>query len=174
MLALRGGFGSPAAGLRWPAGYPAAETLDLVSRAWEAHRALGWPGEVAPSWWVYQIVLGEDVVGDAGFGGPPAGVRPLGGGVDRVAGLPEEPAEVEVGYHVLPAWRGRGVATSACRTLVEQAWRVGADVVRAETAQDNEASRRVLLASGFVAEGEGEGQLGFVVRRPCYAYAGPE
>jgi RimJ/RimL family protein N-acetyltransferase len=171
VAALRSGSGSPPAGLRWPADYPATETLDLVTRAWEAHRVLGWSGGVTPSWWLYQIVLGGDVVGDAGFGGPP-GVEPrlrpagaqaavVGAGVGESAGL----AEVEIGYHVLPAWRRRGIATSACRLLVEQAWRDGADVVRGETAPDNRASRRVLLGSGFVADGE----LGFLVRRPLPA-----
>ena len=78
---------------------------------------------------------------------------------------PDGPREVEIGYQVVPALRGRGVATRACALLLAHAWSHGADLVRAEVEPgnpDGAASRAVLLANGFRADG----QLGFVVERP--------
>ena len=72
------------------------------------------------------------VVGDIGFHGPPE---------------PGPRAVVEIGYAIVPAWQGQGVATRACALLLEQAWRNGADLVQAEAA--NPASRAVLLKCGF-------------------------
>ena len=72
------------------------------------------------------------MVGDIGFHGPPE---------------PGRRAVVEIGYAVVPGWRGRGVATRACTLILEQAWRDGADLVQAEAV--NPASRAVLLKNGF-------------------------
>ena len=60
------------------------------------------------------------VVGDIGFHGPPE---------------PGPRAVVEIGYAVVPAWQGRGVATRACALMLEQAWRDGADLVQAEAGE---------------------------------------
>ena len=67
------------------------------------------------------------VVGDIGFHGPPE---------------PGSRAVVEIGYAVVPAWQGRGVATRACALILDQAWRDGADLVQAEAG--GPASRAVL------------------------------
>ena len=91
-----------------------------------------------PPWWIYQIVVDGQVVGDIGFHGPPA---------DRT------PCRVEIGYCVVPAWRGRGVASRACALIVEQAWTLGAEVIVADTESDNLASQRVLLRNGFRSTG---------------------
>jgi RimJ/RimL family protein N-acetyltransferase len=78
------------------------------------------------------------VVGDIGFHGPPS---------------PE--LAVEIGYSVVPAWRGRGVASRACALIVQQAWQDGADTVVAETDAGNVVSQMVLLRNGFQRRPDG-------------------
>lgn len=145
----------------WHPQFPAEGTLSAARMLLGTYEALGVDPEHSP-WWFFAVVLGGEVdgdvdggvggqvVGDVGFHGPP----------------PDDgPVEVEIGYQVVPALRGRGVATRACRLLLAHAWRHGADRVRAEVEPDNpdgSASRAVLAANGFRAEG----QLGFVVERP--------
>jgi [ribosomal protein S5]-alanine N-acetyltransferase len=135
--ALTAGHGRPADGLRWDPDYPTTDTfvaLGLLRLAYDA------AGPSRPGWWLYQIVVGPNgggvgddvVVGDIGFHGPPE---------------PGPRAVVEIGYAVVPSWRGRGIATRACTLVLEQAWRDGADVVQAEAV--NPASRAVLVKNGF-------------------------
>ena len=128
----------------WHPAYPLADTLVGVSLLTDAHRASGWDGSQIPAWWIHQVVAGGVVVGDIGFHGP---ASPDG--------------EVEIGYGLVDAVHGRGIATLAARLLLELAWRDGATVVRAETTSDNVASRRVLIKAGLVAGGDGV----FEVRR---------
>lgn len=55
-----------------------------------------------------------------------------------------------VGYWLLPAARGRGVATSAVRLITSWAVReLGFTTMRLKTAPDNERSKRVAERSGF-------------------------
>jgi RimJ/RimL family protein N-acetyltransferase len=98
-----------------------------------------------PTWWVLEVLVDGEVVGDAGFHGPPAAAGPV---------------EVEIGYAVVPERRGRGIATAACGELLALAWRQGADTVLAETEPDNLASRRVLLGNGFRARADGTFAIG--------------
>lgn len=117
-----------------------AESLDALSLLIQAHAAVGWSAAQQPQWWLQQIVLDEHVVvGDIGFHGPPA----VGG-----------PVAVEIGYNVVEALRGRGVATVGCAMVLGLAWAAGADVVVAETMAVNIASQRVLLRNGFVDLGD--------------------
>ena len=97
-----------------------------------AHQAMTGGIGKSPAWWIHQIVVDGVVVGDIGFHGPPG---------------PE--LAVEIGYSVVPAWRGRGVASRACALILQQAWQDGADTVVAETDHDNVASQAVLLRNGF-------------------------
>jgi RimJ/RimL family protein N-acetyltransferase len=60
---------------------------------------------------------------------------------------------VEIGYGVAPARRGLGVATAAVRALLPVLAGHGVRVVRAETAQDNPASGRVMRKVGFACVG---------------------
>ena len=130
----------------WHAEFPTGDTFNAAHHLLEAHAALGVDPETSP-WWFFGVVVDGQVVGDAGFHGPP----PLDG-----------PAEVEIGYQVVPACRRRGIATRACALLLEHAWRHGADVVRAETEPANLASRAVLRANGFRPTTQGD----FVVVAP--------
>jgi RimJ/RimL family protein N-acetyltransferase len=58
-------------------------------------------------------------------------------------------AVAEVGYAVLPAERGRGVAGEALGALVRRLLRDGAELVEAHIAEDNPASGRVAAAAGL-------------------------
>jgi RimJ/RimL family protein N-acetyltransferase len=60
---------------------------------------------------------------------------------------------VEIGYFVLPAARGRGVATTIARLLAEHAFSLGIARVAAYVNVGNAASERVLERAGFTREG---------------------
>jgi ribosomal-protein-alanine N-acetyltransferase len=77
------------------------------------------------------------VVGHAGFHGPP-----------------DERAMVEVGYRVVPAFRGRGYARAALEALLAYATAHGARIARASISPENAASRHIATAAGFVEVGE--------------------
>ena len=119
----------------WHPDYPQPETLDGWAMVLAAHQVMGsvlTPGP--PRWWVHQIVVDDEVVGDIAFHGPPADVGPQ---------------VVEIGYDVVPARRRQGIATQACAMIVDLAWRDGADRVVALTEPDNVGSQQVLLRNGF-------------------------
>ena len=122
----------------WHPEYPLADTVSAVALVIGAYEATAGPLVQQPTWWVFQIVVDSWVVGDIGFHGPP-GDQP--------------PCRVEIGYCVVPAWRGQGVASRACALIVEQAWTLGAEVIVADTESDNVASQRVLLRNGFRSAG---------------------
>ena len=131
----------------WHPHYPAADTLDAATMLLAGYEAVGTPVPERPVWWLYGMVVDGLVVGDAGFHGPPAA---------------DGPVEVEIGYQVVAAYRGRGLATRACALLLDLAWAHGADLVRADAEPENLASRAVLRANGFRAAPGG----GFVVPAP--------
>jgi RimJ/RimL family protein N-acetyltransferase len=134
----------------WHPEFPADGTLTAARMLLGTYGALGLDPARSP-WWFFGVVVDGVVVGDAGFHGPPAA---------------EGPAEVEIGYQVVPSARGRGVATRACALLLEHAWRHGAALVRAEVEPDNPdgaASRAVLRANGFRPAAQGD----FVVEAPA-------
>ena len=128
----------------WHPQYETEAVIGIARMLFTAHEAMGVVPDDRSPWWVFGVVVDGRVVGDAGFHGPPAATPPT---------------EVEIGYQVVPAYRGRGVATRACALLLEHAWRHGADVVRAEVEADNptgDASRRVLQANGLRPTGRGD------------------
>ncbi len=59
----------------------------------------------------------------------------------------------EVSYWVLPAFRGRGVATRACTAATRWAHDLGLHRIQLEHSTSNDGSRRVAVAAGFVEEG---------------------
>jgi RimJ/RimL family protein N-acetyltransferase len=129
----------------WHPEYPLADSLDAIAMVIAAHGAMTGAIEDPPAWWVHQIVVDGVVVGDIGFHGPPAREK-----------------VVEIGYSVVPAWRGRGVASRACDLILQQAWQDGAKTVVAETDHDNVASQAVLLGNGFRRRPDGV----FMIKRP--------
>jgi [ribosomal protein S5]-alanine N-acetyltransferase len=94
----------------------------------------------ASSDWIVRAVVADDgvVVGHAGFHGPP-----------------DEHGDVEVGFTVLPEFRGQGWAKSALTALLARAEREPAvRRVVATVAPDNAPSLAVVRAAGFVHVGE--------------------
>ena len=133
---------------RWHPEYPTRDTLSSLHLIVAAYQAMERPLDARSPWWIYQMIVNGYAVGDVGFHGPP----PHDG-----------PQVVEIGYGVVPAWRGRGLATAACRMITEQAWASGADQVVADVEPANLASRKVLLRNGFSDDGLGR----FMIDRPA-------
>ena len=131
----------------WHPEYPMSHTLDALALLISAYEAVGGPLNDQPPWWIDQMIMADQVVGDIGFHGPPS---------------PEAPHTVEIGYCVVPAWRRRGVAGRACATIIERAWAQGVDVIMAETDADNPASPQVLRRNGFQSA---DGAI-FMIGRP--------
>jgi len=145
---LLGGQRPHGAGVRLHADYPLDDTLNAMAMLAGAHQAMTSRQTIArrPRWWIHQVVVDGVVVGDIGFHGPPGD---------------ETPRTVEIGYGLVPHWRGLGVATRACALILEMAWADGAEVVVAETVPANLASQRVLLNNGFRRRADGT----FVISR---------
>jgi RimJ/RimL family protein N-acetyltransferase len=116
--------------------------------------------EIAPAF------LDPDVGGEAGL--PPlteqelrAFLNPfviLEGGGSVVGGITlhhfdEQRSRVEVGYWLLTAGRGRGIATRAVRTLADHVHGNGVLRLEAVVRPENERSIRVLERLGFTREG---------------------
>ncbi|MBR2812420.1 MAG: GNAT family N-acetyltransferase [Solobacterium sp.] len=55
----------------------------------------------------------------------------------------------EIGYRIKPAYRRRGFATKAVAMMTAYLCEQGYDCIIAKIADDNDASRRVLLANGY-------------------------
>ena len=67
---------------------------------------------------------------------------------------PQEPHRVEIGFWIVPAARGRGIATEATRLVARWALRdLGFDRLELLHLVGNEASRRVAEKAGFHHEG---------------------
>lgn len=113
-------------GLALVAGWDEPGTLEPTVEALE--------GGVDPRWLTHLLVDAGEVVGMGGFTGPPCD------------------GEVEVGYHVAPDRRGRGLATAAVRTWVDRARTAGLARVLARTAPGPNASTTVLTRCGFVRD----------------------
>jgi len=89
----------------------------------------------AVGWWTYLFVYAGDRVlaGEGGFKGPP-----------------DESNEVEIGYAMVPEYRGRGLATEAAGGLVGWAFsHPEVTAVKAETLPDGQASIKVLEKLGM-------------------------
>jgi len=95
----------------------------------------------AQAWLVRPIVLRDDdrpVIGTINFHAPP-----------------NERGMVEIGYSLLPDYRGRGYAVEAVRALLSWAGRQpGVKLFRASVSPDNERSQHLLGKLGFVQVGE--------------------
>jgi RimJ/RimL family protein N-acetyltransferase len=82
------------------------------------------------------------------------GERPAIGHIN-FHGRPDERGVPEVGYELLPSYRGKGYAIEAVRGLFDWARREhGVTRFRASTAPDNERSQNLITKLGFVRIGE--------------------
>lgn len=83
-----------------------------------------------------------------------AGSGPTLVGWGGFRGAPHD-GEVELGYAVAPAWRGRGVASAALRAMLREAWAAReVRAVLAHTLAERNASVAVLERAGFRRDGE--------------------
>lgn len=129
----------------WPPEHHDTDTLKFWGDALKQPDAAGW--------WLHYVLLTSPhratLVGSVGYKGPPAkGV-------------------VEIGYSVVPSYRRQGLASEACRALIESAWDRGADMVIAHTIEGLEPSIGVLRNLGFApADPLEPGAIAFALRRP--------
>lgn len=112
---------------RWHPEYPFVDELDPL-------RSLAQSASPDPVFTMYLLRRTSDglAVGGLGFFGPP-----------------DAQGTVELGYGLVPAARGRGLAAEAVTIALRTAAQGGAHLVSADTTTDNIASQRVLLAAGF-------------------------
>lgn len=125
-LARRIVNGTPAPGDRWHPEYPLADELDVL-------RPLADATDPDPVFGPMMILDASGVaVGGIGFFGPP-----------------DADGSVEIGYGLVPAARGQGLATAAVEEVAKIAAAHGVTVLRAATDPDNLPSSRVLERAGF-------------------------
>jgi len=128
--------GTPEPDLDWADGFP----LPSVRGALERIVAAAAAGRSLEPYFAYVVVRRADglAIGDVGFHGPP-----------------DADGEVEVGYALVPAARGSGLATEATGLLVTWACeQPGVRRVSARVSPANAPSRRVLERLGFARDGE--------------------
>jgi ribosomal-protein-alanine N-acetyltransferase len=128
-------------GVRVPDDWPAEDLRDFLpiySQIVDEQAARqGW------GIWLMLDPAAQSLVGDIGFKGPPDALH-----------------TAEIGYSVLPAFRGRGYASEAARALV--AWGLAHPGVRRIVANcrfDNAASIRVLEKAGLRQTGRDRDEL---------------
>jgi RimJ/RimL family protein N-acetyltransferase len=94
-------------------------------------------------WLVYGVVRRRDrrMIGHAGFHGPP-GSWGIG------------PGKVELGYTILPPYRGRGYATEAAEALMSWAGSQGIRRFVASVSPENQPSLAIVRKLGFVQTGK--------------------
>jgi RimJ/RimL family protein N-acetyltransferase len=95
------------------------------------------------TWCPHAVVLGDRMIGHAGYHGPPG---------RNAVGAPDA---VELGYTILPSHRGHGYATDAARMLIDLAeQRAGIRHVVLSVSPENAASLAVVRKLGFERTGE--------------------
>lgn len=115
----------------WAEGYPPADDVD-VARMYLGAPATDDLGRRFGPWEITWSATGQ-TIGGIGLFGPP-----------------DENGRTEVGYGVVPAFQGKGVATEALTGLLTATAGVaGFTTVIASTDHDNPASRKVLDKAGF-------------------------
>ncbi len=122
-----------------PGTWPPDNLRDALGYLYTLHKEHPeWEGWL--SW--YAILIGNDspiLCGSVGFKGPP-----------------DKRGTVEIGYSVLPAFHGQGLATEMVAGIVQ--WvkqQPQVEQIEAETSIDNKASIRVLEKNSFICAGAG-------------------
>jgi [ribosomal protein S5]-alanine N-acetyltransferase len=93
-------------------------------------------------WCPYVVVLGDQMIGHAGYHGPPGN------------NSTQNPDAVEFGYAIEPDFRGRGYATEAAGKLIQEAEERGIKQFVLAVAPDNEPSLAIIRKFGFVHTGQ--------------------
>jgi RimJ/RimL family protein N-acetyltransferase len=149
--AMRAGRRDPS----WHPGYPRPDDIDAASMA-----------RAGVTWGPRHIVCDRSSGVPAESGAQRA--ISWGGGlaVGTIGPLgPPEDGEVEVGYGLVEAARGRGLATEALRALLAETDAAGVRV-RAGVRPDNGASLRVLAGCGFTELRGSDEDGALVLARP--------
>lgn len=133
-------------GQTWATGYPLPGTTVAARMFVRLCDAGGYQAGFG----MYQIVerAGGRVIGDIGF-----------------HSAPDEAGSVEIGYGLVPEYRGAGLATEAAVALT--GWALRQDAVReitAETELDHRASQWVLIRAGFTERGADAESRHFVLK----------
>ena len=93
-------------------------------------------------WCPHAVVLEGQMIGHAGYHGPP--------GVNAK----QSPDAIEIGYTIEEPWRGHGYATAAAAELLRRAEERGVTHYVACTAPDNEPSLAIIRKLGFEQTGK--------------------
>ena len=111
----------------WHPDYPLDNELDPL-------RTLATATSAPTDFTLYQMRLQTSgvAIGGIGFFGPP-----------------DADGTVEIGYGLVEAERGQGLATEALNTMIDFAASNGVRAVKADAAMDHPASQRVLHKAGF-------------------------
>jgi ribosomal-protein-alanine N-acetyltransferase len=132
-------------GARVPEIWPGADFLRMLPRIAEGVEQISSGAE--PTRLVVHAA-DETLVGETGFHGPPDGS-----------------GTIEVGYSIIPSYRGQGFATEATRALIRAALaRPEVRRITAECLDDNFASLRVLEKLGMRRVGSAGGTPRFELR----------
>ncbi|MFN0201565.1 MAG: GNAT family N-acetyltransferase [Bacteroidia bacterium] len=87
-------------------------------------------------WVGYFVMRGDVVVGSCGYTGQP------------------QAGKVEIAYWTFQAFEGQGIASFACKTLIEIARQAQADmIITAKTAPEHNVSTNILAKNGFIFSG---------------------
>jgi len=128
-------------------GWPGPELAGFLPKY---GRMLAEDPTVAP-WGVWLMLHEGKIVGDIGF-----------------TGHPDEAGRVEIGYSILPEYRGQGLTQEAVRAMVAFAFtHARITAVRADVEEENEPSHSVLAKAGFTRFGLTEGLVKWEIRRPA-------
>ena len=129
----------------WPSGEYDQDAMEFFLSCFEngGEEAQGWYGWYAIN--IEPVSGARSLVGSGGYFGPP-----------------DSDGLIEIGYSVLPEWQRRGYATEIVNALVAHASSFAATKhIIAHTIAENEASKRVLIASGFSETCMSEDKLRF-------------
>jgi RimJ/RimL family protein N-acetyltransferase len=102
-------------------------------------RAMIQADETANNWWTYFPIHLQDqiLIGTCGYKGPPSD------------------GSVEIGYEIIEAYRGKGLATEMAKGLIENAFKdQSVRQILAHTLAEENASCSVLKKCGFIKTGE--------------------
>ncbi len=96
-----------------------------------------------------------------------SGKLPVLIGAAGYLGPPNEAGAVEIGFSVMPSWRGNGYASEIAEFLTGNAFSHSrVKMITAHTLDQNRASCRVLEKTGFKGTGDdGSGSLCYVIKR---------